>query len=91
MLIVINFVSTNSKDMKTETETINVKCPACKGEGTVEKFNCHNSSNECCGGCYIDVTCENCNGRTEIEISIDDIEEILFEAFDNGNPTVNKL
>ena len=37
-------------------------CETCQGSGITEVFNCHNNSNECCGGCYEDYTCEDCNG-----------------------------
>lgn len=37
-------------------------CEQCDGTGKTEVMNCHNQSNECCGGCYKDVECDECNG-----------------------------
>ena len=37
-------------------------CEICNGTGKTEVMNCHNQSNECCGGCYKDVECDVCEG-----------------------------
>ena len=37
-------------------------CKECNGAGKVEVMNCHNQSNECCGGCYKEIECEECEG-----------------------------
>jgi DnaJ-class molecular chaperone len=37
-------------------------CKECNGTGTVEVMNCSNQSNECCGGCYKELKCEECDG-----------------------------
>jgi len=46
-----------------------IECETCEGTGTLERMNCRNGSNDCCGGCYIEVTCEDCLGYgfTELE------------------------
>ena len=51
------------------------ECENCDGSGTISVRNCHNNSNECCGGCYKDVTCEDCNGDGQIEMTEEEIEE----------------
>jgi len=37
-------------------------CEGCNGTGIVDVMNCHNQSNECCGGCYKDAECDMCEG-----------------------------
>ena len=37
-------------------------CDCCDGKGTVEEMDCNNQSNEGCGGCVKDVSCDNCDG-----------------------------
>jgi hypothetical protein len=45
-----------------------VECETCEGDGKFEVMNCHDQSNECCGGCFIDVKCEDCDsGKIEFE------------------------
>lgn len=36
-------------------------CSTCNGERYIEVMNCKNFSNECCGGCYKDEPCPDCN------------------------------
>ena len=36
-------------------------CSTCNGTGVVEVMRCTNGSNECCGGCYYEEQCEDCN------------------------------
>lgn len=36
-------------------------CSTCNGTGVVEVMRCKNVSNECCGGCYYEEQCEDCN------------------------------
>lgn len=36
-------------------------CSTCNGTGVVEVMRCKNGSNECCGGCYYEEQCEDCN------------------------------
>ncbi len=38
------------------------RCEECYGTGILEVMNCHNQSNECCGGCYKEVKCVECEG-----------------------------
>ena len=42
-------------------------CEECNGTGKVDVMNCKNQSNECCGGCYKDVQCEDCEGSGEFQ------------------------
>jgi hypothetical protein len=51
-----------------------MKCSNCDGVGTVEIMNCHDYSNECCGGCYITMMCDDCQGTGDV-YSEDDEEE----------------
>lgn len=51
-----------------------MKCSNCDGVGTVEIMNCHDYSNECCGGCYITMICDDCQGTGDV-YSEDDEEE----------------
>ena len=44
-------------------------CDACDGEGTYDVFNCVDSSNECCGGCFDQYQCEICEGDGQEMIS----------------------
>ena len=36
-------------------------CSTCNGTGVVNVMRCKNGSNECCGGCYYEEQCEDCN------------------------------
>tara|TARA_R110001632_G_scaffold13990_2_gene47458 strand:+ start:4793 stop:5122 length:330 start_codon:yes stop_codon:yes gene_type:complete len=36
-------------------------CDECCGDGFYDVMNCHDSSNECCGGCYREEKCESCD------------------------------
>lgn len=45
-----------------------VTCEECGGGGSFEQRNCNNSSSECCGGCFKDIECSECNGRGIITI-----------------------
>lgn len=36
-------------------------CSTCNGTRVVEVMRCTNGSNECCGGCYYEEQCEDCN------------------------------
>jgi hypothetical protein len=38
------------------------ECETCEGTGCIERLSCTNWSNECCGGCYDEIMCEECNG-----------------------------
>ena len=42
-------------------------CDECNGTGKVDSMNCDNQSNECCGGCYKEVKCEECDGSGEFK------------------------
>lgn len=43
------------------TFTAEKDCDECCGDGFNDVMNCHDSSNECCGGCYKEVECESCD------------------------------
>lgn len=43
------------------------ECDDCFGKGTVDVMSCHTDSNECCGGCYKEVVCNECFGSGEME------------------------
>jgi hypothetical protein len=38
-------------------------------------MNCHDYSNECCGGCYITMMCDDCQGTGNVYSENDDEEE----------------
>jgi len=52
-----------------------MKCLNCDGVGTVEIMNCHDYSNECCGGCYITMMCDDCQGTGNVYSEDEDPEE----------------
>ena len=52
-----------------------MKCSNCDGVGTVEIMNCHDYSNECCGGCYITMMCDDCQGTGNVYSENDDEED----------------
>ena len=54
-----------------------MKCSNCDGEGTLEERNCHNYSNECCGGCYITTTCDDCQGSGTVFSEDDEDDDYL--------------
>jgi hypothetical protein len=52
-----------------------MKCPNCEGDGTVEVMNCHDYSNECCGGCYKEIMCDDCQGTGNVYSEDDEDED----------------
>lgn len=47
-----------------------IDCPNCDGTGMVKQFigsSCGKRTEDCCGGCYVDVECNECNGSGTIE------------------------
>jgi len=54
-----------------------MKCINCDGEGTVEVKDCHDYSNECCGGCYKDIMCDDCQGTGNVYLEDEEDEEDL--------------
>lgn len=44
-----------------------IECENCN-EGMMDIMDCKDWSNECCGGCYKTVRCDECNGTGLIEI-----------------------
>jgi hypothetical protein len=51
-----------------EDGTFITDCECCSGNGYVEEMDCHvGSASICCGGCYKNVECEECNGTGEQE------------------------
>jgi hypothetical protein len=52
-----------------------MKCSDCDGIGTVKIMNCHDYSNNCCGGCYIRIMCDDCEGTGYVYSEDDDEEE----------------
>jgi hypothetical protein len=64
-----------SHELEHNDDSIGWDCDECYGEGFVEVMNCHDQSNECCGGCYKEIQCDQCNGTGTVEKSISDIIE----------------
>ena len=52
-----------SKELQDEIAELVAEsiCSTCNGTGVVEVMRCTNGSNECCGGCYYEEQCEDCN------------------------------
>jgi len=53
-------------------------CENCEGEGTIDVFagwSCMKSIDNCCGGCYDTIECDECNGSGEVEADDDDDED----------------
>ena len=47
---------------------VKTECESCEGYGTYEVMACHDQSNECCGGCFSEQKCNECEeGKIEIE------------------------
>jgi len=47
-----------------------VECPECEGAGEVATTSpsaCSAPRDECCGGCFGEVTCETCGGTGMVE------------------------
>lgn len=57
-----------------EDDEIEVDCECCDGSGIIEIMKCRNNSNECCGGCFESVNCDECNGNGKL---MKDIFEII--------------
>tara|TARA_B110000902_G_scaffold26886_1_gene29173 strand:+ start:958 stop:1350 length:393 start_codon:yes stop_codon:yes gene_type:complete len=64
-----------SHELEHNDDSIGWDCDECYGEGFVEVMNCHDQSNECCGGCYKEIQCDQCNGTGTVEKLISDIIE----------------
>jgi len=47
---------------------VTTECGTCLGEGKIEVMNCHDQSNECCGGCTMLVDCCDCDVEGKIKI-----------------------
>ena len=65
-------------------------CEGCQGTGIVEVMNCKNQSNECCGGCYKEVECEECEG-SKICHTWEDIEGEFIEMVNFWDLTKEEL
>lgn len=68
-------------------------CQECNGTGTVDVMNCHNQSNECCGGCYKEVQCEDCDGSGDYQYwnDIEDEFETMVKDWDLTKEELNYL
>ena len=64
-----------SHELEHNDDSVAWDCDECYGEGFGEVMNCHDQSNECCGGCYKEIECDQCNGTGTVEKSICDIIE----------------
>lgn len=56
-----------------------IDCVKCDGDGCFDVMDCHDQSNECCGGCFKSVECDEdgCeDGKTTV--AIDEIIEIEY-------------
>lgn len=68
------------------------ECDNCYGKGTVDVMNCHDSSNECCGGCYREVVCNECFGSGEMEDwRAEDVADELGDIIERFNITKEDL
>ena len=64
-----------SHELEHNDDSVAWDCDECYGEGFIEVMNFHDQSNECCGGCYKEIECDQCNGTGTVEKSICDIIE----------------
>ena len=54
-------------------KTIELECRECHGQGTHESFiECFKPASMCCGGCYAEYKCEDCDGNGTIEVEAHD-------------------
>jgi len=53
-----------------------MKCLDCDGTGAVEIMNCRDYSNECCGGCFRKVMCDDCQGTGDVYSEHDENEDL---------------
>ena len=68
------------------------ECDNCYGKGTVDKMSCHTDSNECCGGCYREVVCNECFGSGEMEDwEAEDVADELGDIIERFNITKEDL
>ena len=70
------------------TFTFEVDCKECSGEGILLVGpTCWQPASNCCGGCYDEHKCDNCNGtgKIEAEFSKEYLQEIIEFHF-NGEP-----
>lgn len=56
-----------------------MKCINCDGEGTITIIRCINYSNECCGSCYKEIECNDCQGTGTIYSEKNDDEDYSFD------------
>lgn len=50
-------------------------CEHCEGEGTISIGpKCSYPASMCCGGCYEDIECDECNGSGFIYVEVEDFE-----------------
>ena len=66
------------------------ECKECNGTGKVEVMNCKNQSNECCGGCYKEIECEECEGTSNCH-TWEDIEGEFNEMVNFWDLTEEEL
>tara|TARA_B110000902_G_C13959391_1_gene456820 strand:+ start:272 stop:520 length:249 start_codon:yes stop_codon:yes gene_type:complete len=68
------------------------ECENCSGKGNVDIMSCNTDSNECCGGCYREVVCDECFGEGELEdFTAEDIAEELNDIIERFNVTKEDL
>jgi hypothetical protein len=60
-----------------------MKCLDCDGTGAVEIMNCHDYSNECCGGCYKEIMCDDCQGTGSVYSEDDEDEDPQKDSLKN--------
>ena len=60
------------------------ECDNCFGTGYIDKMDCNTDSNECCGGCYRELVCNECSGSGEMEDwKAEDVAEELTDLMEN--------
>lgn len=77
----------------TETINLTIQCDQCGGEGSLEIGPiCNSPASQCCGGCFDYVECKECHsGDVELEISIDDLTEMIESIRDNDIKSAQKI
>tara|TARA_R110000772_G_scaffold51709_5_gene118597 strand:+ start:1207 stop:1473 length:267 start_codon:yes stop_codon:yes gene_type:complete len=66
---------------------IEIECEGCNGEGSIEIGpECDQVASMCCGGCYREELCKECNGEANIasEWNGDDLQSLINAIFESG-------
>ena len=61
-------------ELRYNDDEIEMQCETCDGSGIVEKMQeCGKVASMCCGGCYVNVECNDCSGTGSNDVPIYEI------------------